>query len=351
MESTLKAQSKNKVQPLCPIFNECGGCSYQNISYEDELKTKETHLKNLLCDSLHISDDAFTNIISSPKPYHYRNRLDLKLKRAKDKNIFIGFTPPDKKGVIPIEACYIAEQNISDFIPELKRQAIERLPEKYRNANLTVRTGDDRRIHWGGIGRRSCQLQEHNYFWTEISGRKIFYSLDTFFQANLSILPKLFTEIRNLPIWNARPIFYDLYGGVGLFGIGFIDIVKRVVLIENSSQSLKIARYNVNFNKLENFQIINGKVEDHLPNMIKIKTDNSHVAMIDPPRAGLSEHARCLLARMKELHYILYLSCNPESLAKDLSEFLKQGWKVRNIIPFDFFPKTKHLETLVLLKL
>lgn len=351
MELMLKEQSHpdGKVEPLCPVFGECGGCLYQNISYEDELKVKEQQLKDLLGQSIDISEIIYDSIIPSPRPYHYRNRLDLKLRRTKNREIFIGFSPVGKNGVVPVEACFIADRNISGFIPGLKKQAVERLTEKYRDANLVVRTGDEGKVLWGGIGRRSCQLPEKDYLWTEISGRRIFYSLDTFFQANLSILSKFFDVVRAFPCWASRPVLYDLYGGVGLFGIGLNDLVKKIVLVEENKASLRIARYNVEFNRLNHFEMIAGTVENELPGLIKSEVGERAVAMVDPPRAGLSASACQMLADLKRLDYILYLSCNPESLARDLRVFVRNGWEIQRIIPFDFFPKTRHLETLVLL--
>jgi len=233
METVLKNcnQTQEYVQPLCPVFKECGGCFYQNIAYSDELKIKERFLKDLFRKSFDFEDDIFAPIVPSPKPYHYRNRLDLKLKKTKTNDVFIGFSPMDRKGVIPIEACFIADEKISNFIPELKRQAIARLPAKYKNANLTVRVGENGRVLWGGIGRRSCQLLEQDYFWIEVRGKRIFYSLDTFFQANNSIIPKLFDTIDRFPFWDSTTTFFDLYGGVGLFGIGLAEKVGKVVII------------------------------------------------------------------------------------------------------------------------
>jgi len=352
METALKNQNQlqGDVQPLCPVFLECGGCLYQNIAYADELKIKENFLKSLFNKSFDLADHIFQPIIPSPKPYHYRNRLDLKLKRIKTNDIFIGFTPMDKKGVIPVEACFIADENISNFIPELKRQAMAQLPQKYKNANLTVRTGQDGRVFWGGIGRRSCQLQKSDYFWIDIEGKRIFYSLDTFFQANGSILPKLFDVINSFSFWDSTSTFYDLYGGVGFFSIGFADKVNNVIMIEENISSLKVAHANVKFNKFNNIEIIDGRVEDHLSSLLSINNNAINVAMIDPPRAGLSREARQLLTEIQGLEYILYLSCNPESLVHDLNEFIQGKWEIQKIIPFDFFPKTRHIETLVLLK-
>ena len=351
MEPTLEEQClpTGEVKAPCPVFGKCQGCLYQNIRYSDELKIKEEWLRGLLPASLEIDDGAFAPVVPSPKPYHYRNRLDLKLKRTIEKGILIGFTPVDRRGILPVEECFIAEENISRFIPELKKQAIERLPAKYRLANLTVRSGDDGRVLWGGIGRGSCALLPKDYFWTQVGALKIFYSLDTFFQANLSILPALVEVIRGLEIWDPAPVFYDLYGGVGFFGLVLAGKVDGVVHIEENSASMQLARYNVRINGVENFKAVEGKVEDKLPGLLARAPAKTKVAMVDPPRAGLSPKACAYLAAARELDHLMYLSCNPESLARDLGVFVDEGWKVRRVRPFDFFPKTKHLETLVLL--
>ncbi|MBN1870263.1 MAG: class I SAM-dependent RNA methyltransferase [Candidatus Omnitrophica bacterium] len=338
-----------EVRPLCPVFGLCQGCSYQNIPYPDELRQKEQWLKDLLAAPLAVADSKFSPIVPSPRSYYYRNRIDLKLKRTKERGVLIGFTPVEHRGILPVEACFIAEKNISDFIPALKKDVMKRLPDKYRIANVVVRTGDDGRVLWGGIGRRSCCLSQDDYLWTRIADKKIFYSLDTFFQANLSILPELFKAICSLDFWRQAPVFYDLYGGVGLFAIGLADQAERVILIEENPSSVTLARYNRKVNNAVNVRIMEGKVEDKLPEYFKNEPGKVKAAMIDPPRAGLSARACRQLAQMRGIDHILYLSCSPESLARDLTSFVQQGWNIKQIMPFDFFPKTKHLETLVLL--
>ncbi|MCK5013283.1 MAG: class I SAM-dependent RNA methyltransferase [Candidatus Omnitrophica bacterium] len=338
-----------EAKPLCPVFKECQGCLYQDIHYPDELKLKEDGLRDLLRARFDIPGETFLPIVPSPKPYYYRNRLDLKLKRTREEGVLIGFTPADRRGVLPVDACFIAEENICAFIPELKKQALARLPAKYRVANLVVRTGDGGHVSWGGIGRRSCELAPRDYFWTQIEGRKIFYSLDTFFQANLSILPEVFRVIASLDCFKAAPVFYDLYGGVGLFGIGLGRIVEQAFLIEENPACLKLARYNRTVNAVDNLTIAGGKVEERLPGLLAKAPGKTKVAMVDPPRAGLSHSACRQIAGVRECGHLLYLSCNPESLARDLGVFLKEGWKIEKIRPFDFFPKTRHLETLAVL--
>ena len=336
-------------KPLCPVFGICGGCAYQDLPYEEELRLKAQNLKSLLQDLLKLEDRAFGPVVPSPEPYHYRSRLDLTLKRSRTGEPQLGFQLAGTHRMIETGSCAIARREISDFIPELKRLASAKLPENYDLANLTVRTGDGGKVFWGGIGRRSLEMKEEDYFWTEIRGRRIFYSLETFFQANLSILPSLIETIRAFGVLDRQTRFLDLYAGVGLFGFSFSEEVKRVTLIEESKASLKLARFNAAYHRFENLEIVEGKVELHLAEMAPALAGEKTVAMIDPPRKGLSGAVRESLAAMKNLSALIYLSCGPETLARDLEFFRDSGWKITQVIPFDFFPKTAHLETLVLL--
>ncbi len=350
-----------KEQPLCPVFGECGGCLYQNLPYQEELNIKEEQLRNLFKTTLNIQENLFESIEPSPKIYHYRHRLDLSLQRTRESGVLMGFSPRPlmepsrlwRGGIVPVESCAIAAEEISKFLPQLRNEALQKFPADYRQANLVVRCGDQRKISWGGIGKKSLKQTEDNYFWTEIFGRKIFYSLETFFQANLSILPKIFNYLYALALWGQGVHLYDLYGGVGLFGIGLKNSVHKVTLIEDSIQSIELAEYNVRYHQLKNFRIIKGKVEQKLPDLLeeKRKPDElKRVAIIDPPRAGLSRTICKLLSEKIDIDHLLYLSCNPETLARDLKTLTETIWQIVKIKPFDFFPRTKHLETLVVLR-
>lgn len=334
--------------PPCPVFGECGGCQYQDISYPAELKVKENSLRALFAERLPVPDNIFEPILASPKIYHYRNRLDLKLQRTRSAGILVGFSPEGRNGILPVDGCPIAMQEISDFVPQLKLEAVEKLTAKHNIANLVVRTGDDGRLSWGGIGRRSLKKDPEEYLWTEIAGLRIYYSLETFFQANLSILPKVMEYIHSLKLGGKDASFWDLYGGVGLFGICMAGSYGEVFLAEEVGPSVNMARYNALYNRIANMTIVTGKVEETLPGLLKNKKGRA-VAMVDPPRAGLSASAKEAVANAF-FEKVLYLSCNPESLAEDLKYFVERKWKIVKVRPMDFFPRTKHLETLVLLE-
>ncbi len=339
-----------KTEPLCRVFGECGGCLYQDIPYTDELKIKENKLRALMKEKLFLSDESFDPITASPQSYHYRNRLDLKLMKLKSGEVMFGFSPEGRKRVVPVDACPIARQEISQFLPTLSREGQAKLTAKYRQANLVIRSGEEEKVFWGGIGRRSLQLAENDYFWTTIEGRKVFYSLDTFFQSNLYILPSLFHKIRALDIWRHQPVLFDLYGGVGLFSVGLSDLCQKIYLIEESFGSLRVARYNQKYHELAHLEVIDGKVEtEFLPLLGSLQPNPApKIALIDPPRCGLSDAAIKTLKGGTALNHLLYLSCHMDTLVRDLN-LLKAQWSIQKVMPFDFFPRTKHLETLVLL--
>jgi len=348
MGSPLTVASSH-VKPLCPVFGLCGGCSYQDIPYQDELKIKHGKLEELLQHHLGLDGDVLSPVVPSPKQYHYRNRLDLGLLRTGNGNIVMGFQPQNRFRVISTDSCAIAMEGISEFLPELKSKAAERLPARYRIANLVVRTDEAGHLHWGGIGRRSLRLAPKDYFWTEPLGKRIFYSLDTFFQPNLSILPLLLRRVEELLLKHEDAWLIDLYAGVGLFGILLADRVKKVILVEENTASVELARFNRAYHGLVHVDIRPGRVEERLPCVLEEGVSEKKVIFVDPPRRGLSHKALQAIAG-SGAQWVIYLSCQPESLVRDLKGFIDAGWLIESITPFDFFPKTKHIETLTILR-
>lgn len=332
--------------PLCEVFGQCGGCAYQQLPYEEELSVKLASLKAVLRQKTELNEDLFQPVTASPKPYFYRQRLDLTLRKTRGE-WKLGYIHPVQHFLIEIEQCPIAREEINARLPGLKAEALLNIPEKYRNANLVIRTDDSGKVRWGGIGRHSLRMQPEDYFSTTVKGVKIFYSLETFFQANLSILDLLMDRLIELETWDQDVVFFDLYSGVGLFGLVFANRVGQVIMIEESPASDKVARYNVSHHNMENVRVLDGSVEKNLP-VLTESFSGRRIAMIDPPRKGLSASVIECLRQVSGLSTLFYLSCSPESLARDLSELTKEGvWKVDSIHPFDFFPKTIHLETLV----
>ncbi len=342
--------SMQKEEPLCPVFGTCGGCSYQDITYESELKVKEEMLRIFLQEAIGLSPAVFKDIVRSPRYYHYRHRLDLTFRKTRAGDFLIGFIAENRHKVLELEACPIAMAAVSDFLPALKKEAMARLPLNYDTANLVVRTGDDGRVRWGGIGRRSLRLKEEDYLWTEIEGKKIYFDLETFFQANLSILPVLIQTVRKLLALDRDTVFLDLYSGVGLFGLCLAGESGPVVMMEDYPASVQLAHYNIMRHGLQAAtEICDRRVEEGLPEILAKYRGRKMKVMIDPPRNGVKAGAlEALAAQAKTgiLEKLLYLSCYPPALARDLKQLCAAGWKVMSLTPLDFFPRTKHLEVL-----
>lgn len=346
----MSKNSETLQKPMCPVFGQCGGCEYQDISYHSELQKKEQILAEKMIKELKIDQTLIQSIIPSPQEYHYRHRLDLGLRKLKSGEVLIGFVNPETRKMIEVQECSIARKEVSDYIPRLREEALKILPPDYRRANLTVKTGDDSRVLWGGIGRKSHQLQEKDYLWTEIEGTRIHYSLDHFFQINHSILPGLFKILKQEICWDHHTVFLDLYGGAGLFSMILAPYVKKVLLIEESAASIKMANYNAKYLGYEHFEIVQASVENCLFELLGKYQTETCIAMVDPPRRGLAPTARSTLKEVQNLKQLIYLSCNPESLIEDLKDLTSVAWRIQKIFPIDFFPKTKHLEVLVFLE-
>lgn len=338
--------SLTRVKPLCPYFGTCGGCTYQDLSYEDELVLKEENLKQLFQEELGLPADSFLPIVPSPEPYFYRSRLDLSFRRRRG-GIELGFNEEGTRRLVGVESCAIARPEISVFLPLLKQFATHRLPQDYRNANLVVKTGDTGEIRWGGIGRGSLRLPQSDYLWTEIEGKRIFYSLDTFFQANLGILPLLMKNLRSLLSLNRETSLLDLYAGVGLFWVVFASEVKEVWAVEENRAAIRLAEFNRNFHALSQVYLKEGRTEDCLDEILKGGEGKPKAGIVDPPRKGLSPLALEKLTQAKALSPLVYISCRPASLIRDLREFVRAGWRIDRVVPFDFFPRTPHLEVVV----
>lgn len=335
------------VTALCEHFGVCGGCAYQDLSYEEELSIKLNKLKEVLNQKNTFEDHLFRAVTPSPEPYYYRHRLDLTLRKSRGE-WKLGYVHRERHYVIEINQCPIARAEINAYLPGLKAEALAKLTEKYKNANLVVRTDDSGKVRWGGIGRKSLEMQPDDYFSTTVKGMKVHYALDTFFQANLFILDALMDKILELESWGPGTVFFDLYSGVGLFGLVFAKHAGEVILIEENPASDKLARYNASYHNLENVRVLDGTVEKNLPVLVEPFGDKRKIAMIDPPRKGLSAPVVECLKQTAALDTLFYLSCSPESLARDLNALTEAGdWQVESIHPFDFFPRTAHLETLV----
>ena len=345
------AASKPIVPSPCSFSQECGGCSYIQIGYSDELEIKRQLLKELF----EAHDDAWADLIGpvqrSPAEWGHRSKVTMQMRRWLDGQTFCGNSSFGKKNILEITDCVVARPEISNYFATLRKEVASMDLSKYRRACMVMRT-DEQKFAWGGIGKGSLRQSFEHGFEFIYQGVRVGYSLQTFFQSNLAMLPKLIEAMKDMLQLTEKDTFYDLYGGVGLFALTVGRDCQQAVLVELNTDSIAWAEHNKKMNDRETLRIVEGAVEDVLDDIYQeSRGEGRQLAVIDPPRSGLHESVCQYLRDQTFLDCWIYLSCNPETQARDLKVICETGnWEVETIQPWDFFPKSYHVESLALLR-
>ena len=336
-------KSEKRVKPACPYFSECGGCSYMHVTHEDEVEYKVNALKEILKRNAVI--DANVSTIISNNELGYRNKLSLKVE-----NYEFGFYKEESHEFIKIDNCLLASQAIRNIF-KLKEYL------KFKEGNILIRSNFNDEIiikinSESSVELNIEKLKEHIKLVGIIINDKIIYgedffieqvhnyfykvNINSFFQINLNILDKVINLLREKEYNTVA----DLYCGVGTLGIPLkkqklygIEIVKEAVID---------AIYNAKINKQDNKYLL-GSAE--AINKINDKIDT---IIIDPPRAGLNKKTLDFLINYQSDN-LIYMSCNPMTLAKNLKS-LSTVYNIEEVFYLDMFPRTKHIETLCLMK-
>lgn len=308
---TIIEKNPNRIEPICPYYEECGGCDFGHVNYETELKYKKEKVENILKKYAHI--DVNIEITPSDKVYNYRNKITLHKQNEK-----IGLVKKNSSEVIEIKECKLVDEKINEILHNKPKEGI-------------IRTNGKEII-----------LNENENITINIDKYKFKVNLNSFFQINPYTYEKMFNHIKKLI--SSNDVLLDLYSGVGVFSILLSENCKKIYGIEINENSYKNALENKKINNLENIDFMLGKVEDNLPK-IKEKIDT---IIVDPPRNGLSKTTIKQIININPKK-IIYVSCNPMTLSRDLN-LLNSNYNLESIKAFDMFPKTNHVECVCKLK-
>jgi tRNA/tmRNA/rRNA uracil-C5-methylase (TrmA/RlmC/RlmD family) len=311
--------SPDRVQPLCQYFGDCGGCQYQHIAYESQLAIKLKQIGDIFERLAGLDPKLVQPVVPCPNPYGYRNRIMIRSQWDKTKQgLNIGFIRADNRLVVDIQECKISE-------PELSRQ-IQRVRE-----NPPPK---------GGI---KVVLRIAPEDWV--------VPRDSFFQNNFYLLPKLVEGVRDCVRASGVKYLIDVYCGVGFFAIETADLVERFVGVELDRLAIQAARQNAKNRKADNGEFIDGRAEEVLPQLLQQFPANETAVILDPPRTGCPPESIDLLRSVRPKE-IIYVSCHPATLARDLKLLTDEGlYEVERVTPYDMFPQTQHVECVVNLKL
>ncbi|MDZ7795050.1 MAG: class I SAM-dependent RNA methyltransferase [Spirochaetia bacterium] len=346
--------SPKRVEAPCPYFGECGGCQWQHIDYSQQLGSKRAHLQHVLHKSAKI-DYPVPAAIASPKTYNYRRTAQLKVNASGE----LGFFREHSNTVVPIDQCLVMEPALNAVIPRIKEK-LAGLQEK-ESAQLPVEVeiisedGQSASFHFIYKGRHSTQ---------------------SFLQANREVN----THLQEFILRHVRPhvqadrtgrtgqTVLDLFCGDGNLSLPLANLGVQVIGYDISRPAIKKARRaaeQIDASGPENQAKPGAGVEAEtgtassysfrkapFQEIIRTITElasQTQVAIFDPPRQGLDGKAESMAALGIPL--ILYVSCNPGILARDLVSFIHAGYEITELQPMDMFPHTYHLETAVALKL
>lgn len=398
----IEQASSFRTQPFCKHAGLCGGCNWQHISYDYQLRLKSEIIKEALIKQ-QIDFNIIEPVIPSPLTTHFRNRTEYSFSSSRWfyesegkitdplNRLALGFNPEGmNERIIDIEECWLQPPPAHHFSrlvknlailhqlefwnPRLKTGIIRNLELKNNTANqwmlIVGFTVNDTRINQylndlknnlphetqlyytilddaaKAIGGEANSCTHTNYEVFEYSGNlKFRIRPDGFYQTNPLQAANLFKLVSKLAAAKPMDVVYDLYTGAGTIALHLAQQANFVLGIESNQKSIEDANYNAQLNGIANVRFIQGDVlETFTPSFIDSNPKPS-IIILDPPRSGtLIEIKKTIL--YAQPHTIIYVSCNPAALAKDL-KMLTTAYTTAHIQPIDMFPHSHHIETVV----
>lgn len=327
--------SPDRIEPQCKLFGECGGCQYQHLAYEAQLEWKRKQVEDLF-ERIGGVTIKVQPTIGSPKQYHYRSKLTPHFPHNKDEGFPIGFLKSgQRRALIDVPQCPIATEKINAAMLAA-RDEIRAYPKRYKKGGTLLL-----RDTLEGV------QTDNKAIVSERMGKFVFqFPAGDFFQNNPFILPKLVEVVLAGAQAEAVRYLIDAYCGVGMFAIAGSEHFEKVLGVEVNAQAVKAAHNNARLNNLENVDFIVGNAET-IFNEVDFPGEQTAV-IIDPPRKGCDE---VFIKQLVDFgpKRIVYVSCGPDTQARDVAMLIAAGYTLDAVQPFDLFPQTRHIENVTLL--
>lgn len=389
----IEPASYELTEGVCAHFGQCGGCNYQSVPYEVQLKIKEEQVKNLL-DSV-VEDYVFEGIKGSPIQTGYRNKMEFSFgDEVKDGPLSLGM---HKRGsfhdIVTVNDCRIVDKDYRKILTFVLNYFQEKGTPFYKKMQHTgvlrhllvrkaAKTGDilvdlvtttQEKIDCQGFTKGLLQLDldgtivgvlhtlndsladvvqsdktnilyGRDYICEEVLGLLFKITPFSFFQTNSLGAEVLYSVVRNYIGETKDKEVFDLYSGTGTIAQILAPVAKKVIGVEIVKEAVEAAKINAQLNSLENCEFIAGDVLKVIDEI----TDKPDLIVLDPPRDGIHPKALEKIINF-QVDRIVYVSCKPTSLIRDLEILQKAGYKVVKACAVDMFPSTVHVETVVLL--
>lgn len=339
----LEVPSPYRTPPRCPHFTSCGGCQFQHISYEQQLRIKQGFVQEAL-------QVPYVPISPSPKQWNYRTHIRLNL-RKKEQGFEMGFIGTDNRSIIKPRVCPLFLED-PIFFSALSKELLALPNEGISSASLRIFKGSEKPLlafstyphlpkklplfsFASGVAYKSPRKEHHRGKTTlsySLCGLTVPFSPYGFMQNNLPLSEAIYNTLL-ARIGETPKKILDLYSGVGI----------PMALLEKKGHQVIGVEANKNLPSLPSSKIYRSRVEAILPKLLQ--TFKPDIILVNPPKVGLSKEVRLLL----DSNIIYYLSCMPPTLARDLND-LKKRYHLDHVEAFDLFPQTTHVETLLRIK-
>lgn len=385
-----KHQSSARIAPKCPYYENCGGCQALHIDYEKMLEYKRDIVVESITRYTNLNPRSFEikPTIGMDNQYNYRYKSVLPLKVVKGKTT-VGLLKQGSNIIVGIDSCLnqcqelneinskicelIDECHISIYDQKTKKGSLKYLAVRVSHfsheAQVTLVCSNEN-VDLSKLAKKIMEIQNvvsvfksindeeditffNNLVKLEgkdtiveaIDSYKFDLAPNTFFQLNPVQTENLYATVKKVAKLSLKETVLDLYCGVGTIGIYLSKLAKKVIGVEVNESSIENAKENAKKNKVKNAEFYAGKVNEILPKILREETVD--VLVCDPPRVGLEEYTASLLAK-SGINKIIYVSCNPATLAKDLA-ILSKNYNVNSIQPVDMFSNTSAIECVCLL--
>lgn len=329
--------SPKRVTSACSLFGACGGCQYQHIAYEEQLRWKQTQVKELFKQMADI-EFPIESTIGSPKEYNYRSKITPHYPKPGEGKFPIGFLKQGtRQTIVDVPQCPIAMEGINKALPVERDNLFNAKKKKRKGGTLLLRQTLE------GV------TTDNNAIVSERVGKVVFqFPAGEFFQNNPFILPLLVDFVIEEAESADAKYLIDAYCGVGMFALCGSKDFEKCMGIEVNANAIKWANANARINQITNCEFLIGEAQDIFSDISFPSEDCALV--IDPPRKGCDTAFIEQVAKFKPKR-LVYVSCEPSTQVRDVKGFLAAGYKITKIQPFDLFPQTRHIENVVVMDL
>lgn len=389
--------SKHRIKPFCPMHNVCGGCGWQHIDYNFQLEQKrnivEETIKKLTGEEIEIK-----SVIPSPEIKAFRSKVQYPVSQTKvSKRLLAGYYKKGSHELVNIKFCPIQPKiidKITDFIRQnaqelgitgynekLHKGDLKHIVYRYsrsENELIVIFVVNDTKLkdkfkklskklmeefaHIKGclinynpdktnliMSNDTRKILGENHIIEKIEGKTFKISANSFFQVNIGSAKNIFNTVKDIISSNYQnPRILDAYSGVSSFGIWLSDIAQEVVSVEEAPSATKDAAENVILNNINNLRALNGDAKKIFEELVA-KGEKFDVTVLDPPRKGCEKESLDFAINLSQ-KAIIYVSCNPATLARDLNYLHEHGFKTKYIQPVDMFCHSYHIESVAWLE-